>query len=614
MSGLIGVFNLDGRPIERSALEPMFQRIGYRGRDAQALWVDGTVGLGVTLQHVTRRDRGDVQPRTQDGVTLIADSLLVARPELVEALQRAGRDVRTAMPDSELIVHAYLAWDEACLEHLTGEFVFILWDARKKRFFAAHDPMAVRELYYAALPGTLVVSNELVAVMKHPSVSKALDPAIVGDFLLFSVVGRHDKYRTMFQDARRMAPAYALRATAEKGVETWRYWDFPYDEPLRRLSKPDDYVAEFRAMLMQVVKERVEDLDRVSLMMSGGMDSTTVAAIITHLNRSGEINTPLTVVSQVFDRIALDSEAYFATITGKFLGLPVDFLVSDTYLPTQPPIGRAEPMQDFNGTLIMELEQRLAAGGAMALSGNGGDEVCPATPLYEVLLLHSLPEAIGLYRWLWQMTGSRPGFGGLRAYVRRLLMFGREPSAPAPVFPYPAWLEEDFAARHDLRERLRTPSTYTLKGSHRTQPEIPLYVRLGKWNNRTEFAAEKAYRTVHVGMPFVDTRLIRFAMSVPPYPFNRKKLLLRRAMQGMLPNEVLKRPKTGAPPIPMVMLQQPGVEWIDHWEIVPEAAEYIRRDRVPAVYNTDSIERAVIDTRPMFFNEWLRAIRAEIGG
>lgn len=616
MSGILAIFNQDGRPLDRDAAASAIARIAYRGSAHRETWVseDGMALLSAALHTASRVDVGDRQPFQAGGVTVVADALLTQRAGLIARLQTAGQPADAALTNSGLIAQAYLAWGENCLSHLDGEFCFIIWDARQKRVFAARDPLGVRDLFYAHVNGTLLIANELMAILQHPAVSGALNEATIGDFLLFGLPTRHNKMATMFRDAHRLGPGHRLTAHvpgAEISLE--RYWHFPTDVPMLRLAKPADYVAAFRDVLTDAVRDRVAEVERIAMLMSGGLDSTSIAAIITQLNQTGQANVALSAVSVVYDRIAPDDEAYYAHKAAAFLKIPIHFMAADTYLMTEPPIGRIEPLQDYNGPLILDMEQALAERGTLGISGNGGDEILPNTPLYRALLQHSLPQAAALYGWLWRMMGRRPAIGGVRHYVGELLRFGRQPAPEPPAYPYPTWLSPDFEARATLKDRWNVPWSVSQAPQHKTQPDIPSYVGLGTWADRTEFVMPKPYTPIDLSMPFVDLRVVRFALSVPPAPWDRRKLLLRQAMQGMLPTAVLKRPKTPAPMVGLSLVAQPSMEWIDTWQPVPELAQFVRREAIPPVYATESIERLGIDTRPFFLNEWLRAMRMELG-
>ncbi len=606
MSGLFAVLNLNDRPVDDAVAQKMLNRLRYRGMDAQTLWHEGALALGHTQAQVTSFDAHDRQPVTRNGVTIVADSGLVARAELVAALNAQRHAVTLATPDSELILAAYQVWGEDCLQHIMGEFAFILWDAHQRKLLAAPDPLRVRELYYAQVGDTVIIANEIAAVLLHPAVSAALNEAMIGDFLLFSTTDRHIKNKTIFADIERVPIGHAL-IVHERALRLHQYWNFPYDEPMLRYDHPQAYVEHFSALFTQVVKERVENIDSVVVQMSGGMDSTSIAATIAGLIRSGAIQTKLSLISAVYDRIVPDNEAYFANLTAQFLEIPTEFLACDGFYPCDPLPTRMEPMPDFSTGFTRTLDGRLASLGKRSVSGNGGDEVFTNTPLYQVLLLHPLPEAFALYRWLWKMTGRRPGLDGTRAYLQQLLMFGRESVVPSS-FPYPVWLQPEFADRLHLKERLQVPWNVSLKKSHPTQPELPIYVGLGAWNMRSEFITPHDHTPVETTLPFIDLRLIRFILSVPPTPWNRRKLMLREAMTGKLPTEVLRRPKTGLSGTGVAFTSQPGGEWLDAWEPVPELTQYVRRDAVPPVYKSGSRERASVDMRPLFLNQWLKAL------
>ena len=162
MSGIVGIVHLDGAPVDRSLLRRMTDFMTFRGPDAQETWIDGNVGFGHTLLKTTFEAEHEHQPFTLDGQTLIvADARVDAQRDLISKLESRGHHVESGTTDVELILRAYQAWGEYCVEHLLGDFAFAIWDGLRQRLFCARDHMGVKPFFYAHLGQTVIFSNTL---------------------------------------------------------------------------------------------------------------------------------------------------------------------------------------------------------------------------------------------------------------------------------------------------------------------------------------------------------------------------------------------------------------------------------------------------------------------
>ena len=175
MSGISGVFHLDGTPVARGSIEQMVAFQAAQGPHGQAVWSKGPAALGHNLFRATLESEQEAQPFSLDGqVWISADAFLVGREELVASLRAAGREASLARPDAELILHAYHLWGLDCVEKLLGYFAFILWDAPHQRVLAARDHFGNRTLYFAHRGQQLVLSGSLDAVARHPDIGTEL--------------------------------------------------------------------------------------------------------------------------------------------------------------------------------------------------------------------------------------------------------------------------------------------------------------------------------------------------------------------------------------------------------------------------------------------------------
>src|SRR5262245_1759028 len=171
MSGIAGIFNVDGAPVDRRLIDRMTAFLRFRGPAASRVWTDGPLALGHTLLPTTDEAEREQQPCSIDGRTwIVADARVGARTALRAGLSGRGRRGLDGATDPELILHAYGEWGEACVEHLLGDFAFAIWDGARRRLFCARDHLGVRPFFYAHIGRTFVFSNTLDCVRLHSSV------------------------------------------------------------------------------------------------------------------------------------------------------------------------------------------------------------------------------------------------------------------------------------------------------------------------------------------------------------------------------------------------------------------------------------------------------------
>ena len=325
MSGFVGIINVDGAPIDRQLLQRMTEFLVYRGPDGLDLWIDGSVGFGHALLATTPGRQHQAQ--SLDGPVWIAgDVRLDARADLIRKLESEGRHTLQTVPDTELVLHAYHAWGEDCVEHLLGDFAYVIWDRRAKRLFGARDHFGVRPFYYAETARAFVFSNTLNCVRLHPAVSDELNDLAIGDFLLFGY--NQESTTTTFSAIRRVPPAHLLTSSGGS-LRLRRYWVPPVDGQIyyRRSS---DYVDHFGELLRTAVDDRLRT-DHVGVLMSGGLDSTSIAVTAHDLLSARPEARDLTVHTVGHERLIPDQERHYAAMVAEMLGVPMHFLALDHY-------------------------------------------------------------------------------------------------------------------------------------------------------------------------------------------------------------------------------------------------------------------------------------------
>ena len=598
MSAFVAMINLDDEPVDTKHLEDLTAQLAYRGPDRLSTWARGPVGLGHALFRTTREAAYDAQPASLDDLTWIAgDIRLDGREELVARLGETLTLRET--PDAELLLRAYAAWGDAALQTLLGDFSFALWDGTRRRLLCASDPFGMRSLFYARPGNMLVVSDSLPCLRQVPGVSDRLDHTAVGDFL---VTGSHTSIegsQTMYADIRRVPPANAL-VLHDGRVSIAPYWSFPQDVPMLRYRHEQEYVEHFRAVFQRAVADRLRT-DSVVVAMSGGMDSSAVAATVLENERAGGEAVALQAATVVFDRLPLPRERPFVTAVAEHLGIALHCLVGDDYPLLDPPVRTTAPLEYHTPALWADFQKLVASLGRVRLTGEAGDNLL----LYTPVLQSPRPDNVGAFlrRFLRQRRrhGRFPGLGtGL------LGLLGRRRGRTPPQGPYPPWLAPALEGRADLRERWRAwVETTRLAG-------LPHHVRLAKSLVETPWSPDdvlrpEGYCVPEARDPFLDLRLVRLVCALPPMPFLHRKHILREAMAGHLPESVLARPKVGLGNYHHALLQEADAARIDGWQASEELESFVVRSRVPRLVTAGLGEaESYVSLRPLLLDRWLR--------
>lgn len=596
MSAFVTLLNLDGSPVDAALLKPMLQRIAYRGPDGQASWVNGQIAMGHSL-YITC-DEDIPQPFTLGHITISAHVRLDARDELIPALRSAGVDTTLNTPDVELLAKAYLAWDDDFLNHVIGDFTFALWDAQKQKLIAARDQFGVLPLFYARVGNALLLSTEIGAIRRHPAISTRLDEQYIGDFLVVGNPLWLDKTHTIFADISRLSPAHFLKV--EQGqITVQRYWMLPHDDSMLRYRKEEQYIEHFLDVFRRAVKDRMR-AKRIVVTLSGGLDSSAIAAVACELVQNGHVNAELNAFTAVYDRIHPDTEAFFAAVVARRLGLPHHIFAGDGY-PLAPPLNlMAEPIQSYQRGLEEAFARKTESLGQVSLGGYAGDEVLWRNALIDILRGMPPNQAAELFMWQWRFLGRRPPLGGLREVLRT-----RKPGlGDRGEFGYAKWINPEFENRFKLGERYSQLWTWEPENKHLLHPDAyNAIVRLDR-QMMSEFLHDTASPQL-LTSPFLDIRVTRFVLSLPPLPWYDHKYLLRRTFASVLPQNIITRKKTPLGDLLNSLLYQPGSEWVNQWQPLPELSQYVRRDAIPPLTGDSRSSDNIVNMRPLLLNEWM---------
>jgi asparagine synthase (glutamine-hydrolysing) len=550
------------------------------------------------MLRTTDEAAAESQPCSVDGrYWVTADVRLDGRTALIAALRDAGQNASQDSTDPELILYAYRAWEKQCVHHLIGDFAFAIWDHMERTLFCARDHMGVKPFYYNLTAKCLVFSNTLTCVRAHPNVSSRLNERAVGDFLLFGF--NQDLATTTFADVQMLPPAHAL-AVSPSGASVTQYWTIPYPTEVH-YAKRSDYIEGFRDVVRTAVSDRVRS-DRVTISLSGGLDSPTIASFALQTLAARKAGGTLRGITIVHDG---NEEHRYAEIAAAALGVPLERVVYSDYpvfsgwtgnqIPAQP-----EPVDLPFLAADTEFYDKACPHGRVLLTGYDGDAVlAQSRSAYLAWLLRT--RSYGrLGHDLWEFIRTQ----------RRLPTFPQSRRRQADQTGddgFPLWLDTRFVQRAGLRERWEelnhpvTPPGYELRAS--------AYHFLTTTNWNIKFVQDDpgvTRRLMESRHPLADIRVINYCLSLPQVPWCLGKYVMKAAMKGYLPEAILRRPKTTV--TPWRRLSSGDHRTIAHqFTQATRIRDFVSVKAVPLIDSHGHPETHWSHLRPLALSYWLKA-------
>lgn len=517
---------------------------GIAVREMPPAVVAATAAAGVSAPPVAERG----------AVMVVADARLVGRRTLAQAIGSEHLPEASAPTDAELVLGAYRRWGGELADHLHGSFAFALWDAERQRLLCARDPIGSRSLHYARSGEAVLVASDARQVLASGAAGRELDGIFFLDLLTSNY---REQARSPFAAVRRVLPGHCLSAGAG-GFREWRYWN-----PDRTgLGHPprgaEEWVEAFRDILRTVVREHLEDAEGgAALLTSGGLDSSTVAALAQAAFHRGEIRGRPLAVIDVFERLRECDESEYSRVLVEETGIAAERIVADDLTDLRP--GRPEPDDPpdspyaVSGELAGRVLGRAAATGCRVLTtGYGGDSLFDAArwQTYDHVrrgLLHRMvPWIAG------SVAAGAPWYRAVAAHlVPPILTYGGRRRLDrlrgrASYWQPPPWLPPDLRAT--AAERLLRQGYPRRYRSFARQRQWEHVVGLAQQGAPIEFWTANAARYgLETAFPLLDRRLAELVLAAPvelgarPGPAG-SKWLLRQATVGILPEQVRRRP------------------------------------------------------------------------
>ena len=591
MTGYAVVIRSPSTIVHADELRALLPALRRRGPHGASVVHDGAFGAAAALL-----DTGDprLAPAWADaGRFLVAGQVRVdAREALVDALQRAGIDASMQDPDIRLFAQAWRAWESEAPARVLGDFSVVVHDRESHATTLVRDPFGVRMLFYHRDAARLVASNTIAALLAA-GVPRELDEDAIADFVAEGF--NEDPATTTYRAIRRVPPAHSLRLLPDGREELRRYWTLP-TPPIDRSRDAATITAEFRALLEASVRDRLRS-SSLTVFMSGGLDSVTLAAIAA---RELDDHTRLVVRTSHLPALVPSPETRRAEIVAEALGIPhvlVDIDGSGYQEGTSHSVADTpEPTSDPDVLALQDELRRACEHAPVAFWGEDPDSWL-ASPHLGDLLRGDSPVRIALdvLRYLWRER-QRP-FLGLRDLWR-----GRAGGSEVDSSGGPAWL------RADLRRRRAERVLARGQPSHPTRSEVARRLDQYHWQPFLESLDAGVHGIpIEVRLPYLDLRLIEFALAVPPIPWMQQKHLLRESVRGLVPDVVRCAPKRGLAGLYEARLAQ----W---WSREPSAfepseafARFVDVAAMPRIDRTSSVNDQLVHLRLRLLDRWLRS-------
>jgi asparagine synthase (glutamine-hydrolysing) len=560
MCGITGVFDTRGtREVNRYVLQRMNDSQLHRGPDEGSMHIEPGVGFGHRRLSIIDIATGQQPLFNEDGsVVVVFNGEIYNYQELIPELQAAGHRFHTKS-DTEVIVHAWEQWGEACVERFRGMFAFVLWDRNRQTLFMARDRLGVKPLYYALLDdGMLLFGSELKSVLAHGGLKRNLDPLAVEEYFALGYV---PEPRTIFRQARKLPPAHRLSIRRGETVGAPKaYWDvsFTLDNPISL----EDACTELLQRLRESVRLRMISEVPLGAFLSGGVDSSAVVATMAGLSE-GPVNT----CSIAFDDPKYNESEFAQKVASRYAtNHRVETVRSDDFglIDTLARL-YDEPYADSSAIPTYRVCQLARKHVTVALSGDGGDETFGGYRRYRMHLMEermraALPAAVrrplfGLLGriypkadWAPRVFRAKTTFEGMartavEAYFHSMSIF----RGPMRQQLFSASLRRDLAG-YDAK---RVFESHAARARNDDPLALIQYLDLktylvGDINTKVDRASMA--HSLEVREPLMDHELVQWVASLPgrlKVHGQEGKYLFKKAMEPMLPADVLYRPKMG---------------------------------------------------------------------
>lgn len=535
MCGITGFIGW-GRDLTQDSelLENMTETLSLRGPDARGTWISGPCAFGHRRLSVMDPENG-AQPMLyyeDDAVfSIVYNGEIYNAAELKRELQRLGHHFRTDC-DTEVLLQAYAEWGPASVDRLNGIFAFAIWDSTKEHVFFARDRLGVKPLFYSEKNGLLVFGSEPKAILKHPEVERTVDAEGLAE--IFAIGPARTPGHGVFKDLKELRPGHAM-IYSRSGLRIYAYWKL---ESVKHEDNTEQTAEKLRALLKDTVERQLISDVPLCTLLSGGLDSSALTALaVNYYRETGQGQVHTYSVDYVGNDKHFKEHVFQPGADGPWIAKMVEELKTEHHyilVDTDSLVEALDDatdardlpgMVDVDSSLLLFCRE-IKKGATVALSGEAADEIFGGYPWFH------RPELRDSGTFPWSVSSAfRAGL--LSAECREAIQ---------PL---------DYISNRYREALAEVPA---LEG----EDEEAAKMRVLSYLNITRFMPTLLDRKdrmsmgagLEVRVPYCDHRLTEYVFNIPwniKMTGNREKGILRKALEGLLPDEVLYRKKSPYP-------------------------------------------------------------------
>jgi asparagine synthase (glutamine-hydrolysing) len=617
MCGICGIVYSDrNRRVERAVLEDMNRQIVHRGPDEDGFHTDGAAGLAMRRLSIIDLKTGQQPVSNEDGtIWLVYNGEIYNHRELRPGLEAKGHRYRSHS-DTETIVHLYEEYGRDCVRHLRGMFAFAIWDSKKKLLFIARDRLGIKPLYYANTPEALIFGSEIKALLAFPHFRPQANLPVLPEYLAFGYLSDDE---TFFSGVRKLRPGHTLELSDSGELNIAPYWDPPQPE----ISSPRSrkyYVDTYRGMLEEAVSSHLMSDVPLGVFLSGGLDSSAVAALATKVRRE-----PIETFSVGYSEESYSELPYARMIADHLKSVHHEVRIGwQQFYGVLPKLiwHEDEPISWPSSVALYFVAKLARERVTVVLTGEGSDETLAGYTRYAWTMWNAkvdryyrslTPTALrNAVRGVVNDSHSLPA--GLRQPLSHTFLARDGSSWPSFYFDnfYSAFSEraqkeilaQSFQGTHGDAYRNALAYWENSRGDmlHRllyTDTKTYLVELLMKQDNMSMAASLESR------VPFLDHVLVEFTTGIPAEYQTRGfagKFILKSAVEDLLPKSIIYRKKLGFPTPLSGWLSGPHFDNVEKLLLEPRALSW-------GVFQPEGLKRLFAEQRSGSRNHYERIWR-----
>jgi len=603
MCGIAGIleFGRDTR-VSAAALRNMCRVMTHRGPDDEGLYTDGCLGIGMRRLSIVDLATGHQPISNEDGTLwIVFNGEIYNHMALREQLIARGHSYSTHS-DTETIIHLFEEYGEDCVQHLRGMFAFAIWNRNEKTLFIARDRLGIKPLYYKLTPERLLFGSEIKVLLAHGGIRPEFNRAALPEFLAFGYLSGED---TLYSGIGKLLPGHTMTIGPDGKPEIRQYWDLDATTPHESRNE-NYYVRSYRELLEGAIQSHLMSDVPLGVFLSGGLDSSAVAALMTTIRRE-----PIETFSVGYREQSYSELPYARTVADHLKSLHHDVLISEQdFFDSLPRLiwHEDEPIAWPSSVALYFVAKLARERVTVVLTGEGSDETLGGYTRYAFTLKNAALDRV--YRGVVpsfarrHMRNTLANSSLIGATARRKLAhtflaldgdswsdfyfdnffsaFGKAEQAGLMTADFAQQFAPDTAYRQVLKywERSSGPLLQRLLY---TDIKTYLVELLMKQDNMSMAAS------IESRVPFLDHVLVEFASRIPREVQLKGlagKQILKKAMEDLLPHSIIYRPKLGFPTPWSGWLAGPRLDAIEAMLLEPRSLNrgYFRREAIQQLF------------------------------